>query len=312
MKISVLIINYKTYNLLENCLLSLQEHTRGVNYEVIVVDNASDEKQLTGIRDKYPPVKFIPVALNIGFAAANNLGALSSTGEYLLILNNDTIFIENSLKILADYMDELNEECVVGCRLLNSDGTFQESAVEADTVLNKAGETFFLYKIFKRNRYLNKYYLNYCPVSEVVETDYVKGAFMFMRRETFTRLSGFDERFHFFAEEADFCIRFKKEGNRVLFYPFTSIIHLGGATTDLTPWFMYKNMHIAIISLFQKNYSLPKRAILIFIYEIGRVLRVVIFTLLGIVFLRKSLFLKSLYFFRQLLIYPKNKFKITR
>ncbi len=311
MKVSVLIVNFKTYLLLEDCLSSIENFSRDITYEVIVVDNGSDVVLLNSVKEKFPIVKFYPLNENIGFAAANNYGAKYATGEYLLILNNDTVLIENTIKYIADFADSLKEDCIVGCKLLNIDGSLQESAIDFDSLSNMAGECFFLYKIFKASKFWNRNFRSYEQVTDVIETDYVKGAFLFMRRASFLQLSGFDKRFTFYGEEADLCFRFKREGKRVLYNPGTSIIHLGGATTDLMPWFKFKQQHFAKIMFYQKNYSGIESILLIAMHEVGIFLRVFVYLFEGVILLKKQLLLKSWMYFKQLFIYSKNIFKNT-
>ncbi len=307
-KVSIAIINYFTYDMVDDCIHSIKKFTQGVDYEIVVVDNETTASKLDVLVKKYPEVKFIPSANNIGFSAANNLAVKECTGKYLLILNNDTLFLENTLLSVKSQFDSLNEECIIGCKLLNSDMSLQESALELDTIMNCFGEAFFLYKIFKRSALLSKYHLHYKKITELTRTGYVKGAFMFMLKKTYERFGGFDERFHFYAEELDLCNALNKENRRVLYYPATSIIHLGGATTDLMPWFKFRNQQIAQIMFYQKNYPPITKASLILIYEMGVLTRVCVYSALGLILFRKSFFIKAFYFLRRLFVYPKNLF----
>lgn len=308
-KVSIVIVNYLTYELVVDCIESIKTHTRGINYEIIVVDNGSTSAKAEILISKYPDVKFILLEKNVGFATANNIGVEKATGEYLLILNNDTIFIEDTLSIIAKMFEGVKGESIIGCKLLNADKTLQDSAIEFDNITNSIGEAFFLYLIFKKSKMLNKYHLQFKQITEITETGYVKGAFMFMLKSTYDKLGGFDENFYFYAEEADLCMRFSQQGGKVLYYPGTKIIHLGGATTDSMPWFMYKNVHIAALKMYQKNYSFFERVVLITLSKLGKIIRVFMFALIGLLSLNKNLLVKSIYYIRQLAIYPQNKFK---
>ena len=178
--VSIIIVNYNSFDLLDHCLGSIKDFTYNVNYEIIVVDNNSSQNGLEKIISTYPDVKFIRNTENLGFSKANNIGIIYASGKYILFLNNDTYFIENSLKKVLDFAEGINREVFIGCRLLNKDGSNQISLVNFDTVLNSFGENFFLYKLFPGNRFLNRYHYNYSETDTPVEVDIIKGAFMFV------------------------------------------------------------------------------------------------------------------------------------
>ncbi len=307
--VSVIIINYNQFNLLENCIKSLVEKTSGIEYEIIVVDNGSTEGNVEEITSKFASVRLIKNTDNIGFSAANNQGAEVAEGNYLLILNNDTEFIENSIKIVYDFATSQSKEIVVGIKLLNEDGSMQESVYDYTTVWNSFTENFFLYKLFPRSKLFNKYYQNYHNYSDAVEAGVVKGAFLFISKKSFEKLNGFDERFFFFGEELDLCCRFNKEIGKVFYYPLTSIIHIGGAATEKNLWFKYRNQTIAKIQFYQKHFSGISFALGIFFHFTGLTMRTVFYILGGIFTLNKNLLQKSYYFLKQIFVYPKNEFK---
>ncbi len=243
---------------------------------------------------------------NLGFAKANNQGMDLAKGKYLLILNNDTIFIENTLKKILEVSQRLERDFIVGCKLLNEDGTNQVSIVDFENIGNVIGENLFLYKLFPKSKLFNRFHLNYKSIYTITEVDIVKGAFLFCKNETYKALEGFDENFYFYAEEADLCKRLKKRGGNVFFFPETSIIHLGGATTDKIPWFKYKNQCIAKIKFYQKHYSGITFATILSFHYFGIFIRIPLYLLGGIFLLKKNLIVKGFYYFKQLFIYPKN------
>ncbi|HKI79601.1 MAG TPA: glycosyltransferase family 2 protein [Ignavibacteriaceae bacterium] len=306
--VSVIIVNYNGIDLLRGCLSSLEKFTSNLNYEVIVVDNNSTDGDIAEIVNNYQNACLIKNSKNLGYAVANNIGAERAEGKYLLILNNDIIFIENSIKKVFDFVENKSGEVVVGCRLLNKDKSNQVSISAFPTVLNTLTENIFIYKLFPKSKLLNKYYLNYLDIKDTSEVDVVKGAFMFCTKKNYFDLDGFDERFYFYSEETDFCYRFKKGKGEILFYPFTSIIHLGGATTSADLWFKYKNQCIAKIQLYQKHFKGIKFLIAVLSHYLGLLLRSFFYLIGGVISVKKSLIVKSYYFCRQFFVYPKNVF----
>jgi GT2 family glycosyltransferase len=169
-------------------------------------------------------------------------------------------------------------------------------------------EAFFLYKLFPKNKIFNKFYLNYKNVNEPVETDVIKGAFMFCDAESLKKLGGFDERFFFYSEEVDLCKRFKDQGGKVVYFPQTSIYHYEGSGSSNNLWFRFKNLGVAKIQYFQKHFKGARYVFIVLFHYLGIILRIPFYLFTGIILFNKFQLLKSFYFFRQLFIYPKNIF----
>ncbi len=306
--VSVIIVNYNSNDLLENCLSSLTKFTNEVSYEIIVVDNASKPNKVGEVVSKYPEVVLIKNSINRGFSAANNQGIKIAKGKYILILNNDTVFIENTIKKVLDFVQHKNEEVIVGCKLLNKDGSWQNSFADFPSPLNYFTSNFFLYVLFPKTKF-NKYNQFNKRVSEIKEVDFVTGAFMFCNANVIKKLNGFDERFFFYSEEIDLCYRFKQNKGKVFYYPFTSVIHLGGATVEKMQWFKFENQAKVYIQFPQKHFTGFKFLISILSHFLGIIIRIPISILIGLLTFRKSYLIKSYFYTRQLFIYPRNVFK---
>lgn len=306
--VSIIVVNYNAPALLDNCLSSVIQHTRGLDFEIIVVDNNSTEGDVEQIASKYHDVIIIKNEKNIGFAAANNIGFDIAKGKYVLILNNDTIFHENTIKTLFDFAGKIEQDVFIGCKLLNEDGSHQVSIVDFDTLTNSFGENFFIYKLFPRSKIFNRFHLNYKYINQPVEVDVVKGAFILCTASALEELKGFDPKFFFFGEETDLCYRFKKNGGRVFYYPGSSIYHVGGASTDKNLWFKFKNQSIAKIQIYQKHYSGMKAFLLIALHFSGIILRVPLYFFAGVLSLNQSLIMKSFFYLKTLFVYPTNQF----
>ena len=306
--ISIIIINYNSFGLLKNCLKSISIHFQNENSEVIVIDNASTEGDVKDVTKQFENIKLIKNKKNVGFAAANNQGIKLASGKYILLLNNDTELVEDSVSKVYQFLESTSEKLFIGCKLVNQDKTHQESVSDFPALLNTFMESFFLYKIFPQKKVFNKFYLNYKNITEPVETDVIKGAFMFCDAESLKKLGGFDERFFFYSEEVDLCKRFKESGGKVIYFPLTSIYHYEGSGSATNLWFRFKNLGIAKIQYFQKHFNGVKFLLIVLFHYIGIILRVPFYFITGLIALNKFQLLKSYYFLRQLFIYPKNIF----
>ncbi len=306
--VSVIIVNYNSFHLLDECLDSLFHFNKEISFEVIVVDNNSTVGDVESITSKYPAVRLIKNDKNIGFAAANNLALKIIKGKYTLFLNNDTVFKNNVIEKVFDFAEAMKQPVFAGCQLLNADMTKQESVVDFPNLWNTITENIFLYKIFKRSKIFNKYYQNNYNYSEPQEVDVIKGAFMFCETATLKKLNGFDDRFFFYSEETDLCYRFKKSGGKIFFLPYVKLIHYGGETTDKNLWFKYKNQTTGKIQYYQKHFYGIRFTAVIFIHFTGLFLRGILFSVSGIFLLKKNIMKKGYYFFKQMFVYPQNKF----
>lgn len=267
MDISVIIVSWNVKSLLEKCLESIFRHAspsspqpspragEGVLFEVTVVDNASTDGTIEMVREKFPQVRFIANAKNKGFASANNQGIKIASGKYILLLNPDTELTENSLKKVFDKMEQNHPLApslvkeggligVLGCKLLNSDGTLQPSIRRFPRVADIIIIFFKLHKLFPGllGRYLAKDF-DYTRESAV---DQVMGAFICIRRSVIDKIGMLDGGYFIWFEEVDFCRRVRRAGFKVAYWPATSIIHHGGQSfgqveTLRKQWWFFKS-----------------------------------------------------------------------
>ena len=308
LNVSIIIINYNGKDLLKNCLSSLFKFTKDITFEIILIDNNSSES-LDDLLKEFHNIKFIKNEKNLGFAAANNQGIKLSKGKYILFLNNDTVFFENTIKKIFDFVESIDRPVFVGCQLLNSDNSHQESVVEFPNIWNTFTENFFLYKMFPKSKVFNKYYQNFQIHENPIEVDVIKGAFMFCDADAVKNLNGFDERFFFYSEETDLCYRFKKiHGGKVILFPSCKIYHYGGTKDNEYNWFRIKNLSVGKIQFYQKHFHHVKFFIIVFIHYVGIFVRVIYNIMLGIILVSKTKIRKGFYFFKSLFIYPKNNF----
>ncbi|MBV6421891.1 MAG: hypothetical protein DAHOPDDO_03179 [Ignavibacteriaceae bacterium] len=307
--VSIIIVNYKSTELLRNCLDSIYTFTKDISFEIIVVDNESIPGELEDVTKKFSGIKLVKNELNKGFGAANNQGTELAEGKYLLFLNNDTILQENSIKKVFDYADSISGENIIGCRLLNEDRSIQKSVFDFPTLANVFTSNFFLYLLFPKSKYFNKYHLMNSGINSITEVDVVTGAFLFTPKQIFKKLGGFDERFFFYMDETDLCYRYKQMNENVVYFPETSLIHLKGKSAGGESWFKNKYQSISTIKFFQKHFKGMKFFFAIIFHYAGLIIRIPVFLIGGILMMKRDLVKRSLYYTRLFFIYPANEFK---
>ena len=308
--VSIIVVNYNSTELLKNCLYSIEKFTNGISYEIIVIDNSS----LTGEIDKllkfFDRITLIKNDVNKGFGAANNQGVEIANGKYVLLINNDTILFENSIKKVFDFAESLEGNEIIGCKLLNEDKSVQKSVYDFPNLLNVFTSNFFLYLLFPKSKYFNKYHLMNKGIDKITEVDVITGAFLFISRKSFEALRGFDERFFFYMDDTDLCYRHKKSIGKIIYIPETSIIHLKGKSVKGESWFKNKHQSISTIKFFQKHYFGLEFLLMLFFHYVGLLLRIPLFLLGGMFTLNKNLVMRGVYYFRLIFIYPAIEFKI--
>ena len=299
--VSVIIVNYNSFKLLKACLESIIHHSQGFEFEIIVVDNNSTDGDVEEIINEFENIKLIRNEKNEGFAKANNEGAAISKGKYLLFLNNDTIFVENTLQILLQYLREQNDRILIAPKLLNKDGSVQHSVYSFQTLWLSFTTYFFLYSIFPRSKYFNRYYLMNRGINEITEVETVTGAFMLFNREDVLELGGFGEDYFFYGEDNDLCKRFRDSGGKIIYYPETKIIHLKGGTSK-TDWFHEKHHTLAVLNLFKKHYPFSKRVLARLFFFTGNILRGILLLITSLLTFKVQYFQEAMLKFKTLLL----------
>lgn len=226
--ISIIVVNYNTGDLAVDCIRSVQQKTSGVTYELIVVDNASSDGSCKRIRSIFNDMCLIESDTNRGFAAANNIGVRRATGKYLLLLNPDTVLVNNAPKKMFDFMEEpRNEEVAVcGALLTGEDGHLAVSSGDFPSVGRMIlhslpwGGKLFEDSEWKRLKKRDEY--GRCIV------DFVTGASLFIRKQVFEGENGFDESYFAYYEETDLCKRISLRGHRAAIVEDARIVHLQG------------------------------------------------------------------------------------
>lgn len=229
--VSVIIVNWHSQRFVRQCLESLYAYNSADELEVIVVDNASFDGCGTMLAAEFAGVKFIQSAVNVGFAGANNLAAARASGEYILLLNPDTLLIENSMDVLLRELRALPGAGAVGCRLLNSDRSLQTSCVQAfPTILNQLIVSDYLMRLFPFWPLWGTAPL-YARPPKTAKVEVISGACMLIPKSAFRAVGGFTESYFMYSEDLDLCFKLGKAGYPVYYVPTTSIVHFGGGST---------------------------------------------------------------------------------
>jgi GT2 family glycosyltransferase len=231
MQLSVIILNYNVRYFLEQCVFSVQKALEGIDGEIIVIDNASSDDSCEMMKTKFPSIKLIENAANLGFPKGNNIGVAQAKGEYICILNPDTVVAEDTFsKILNSQLVTRNSQLgIIGCKLIDGAGNFlPESKRGLPTPWVAFTKIFGLYKI---SNYFGKYYAQHLSENESGEVDILVGAFMVMKRELYFDVGGFDENCFMYSDDIDLSYMVKKLGNQNFYFHNTSVIHYKGEST---------------------------------------------------------------------------------
>ncbi len=227
-EISVCIVTYKAKDLLKDCIFSISENTH-LTYEIIVVDNGSNDGVDLMLESEFPSVQFIQKPSNLGYTIPMNQALQHGQGRYLLQLNPDTIVLPNALDQLVTFVDAHPQIGICGPKVLNRDLTLQKSCRRGEPT-PWAVLTYFLgfSKRFPQSKLFGQYQLNYLNENEPDSVSGVSGSCMLIRRELIEQIGYLDESFFAYQEDADFCFRAHAAGWQVYYFPGAQIIHYGG------------------------------------------------------------------------------------
>lgn len=231
MDVSIIVVAWNVRQLVYDCLKSVYDQTKGVSFEVIYVDNASQDGSVDMVRTAFPEVRIIENSENLGFIRANNQAIEVATGRYVLLLNSDTIVLDNAIAKTVRFADEHTDAAVIGCRVLNRDGSLQRSCFMYPSALNFFLSSTYLYKIFPRSRFFGRERMTWWDFDDVREVETVCGCYSLVRRKAIDQVGVMDPTYFVYGDDPDWCYRFKKAGWKILFTPEPRIIHFGGQTT---------------------------------------------------------------------------------
>ncbi|NLA79596.1 MAG: glycosyltransferase family 2 protein, partial [Chloroflexi bacterium] len=228
-RLSILIPTLNSCEMLKNCLRSIEGFAPPMSYEIIIADNGSTDGTLEFLSQDYPHLTLIKFDKNEGFAKPVNKLLNAAQGDYLVLLNPDTLLIEDVFSPQLDWLDEHDEVGISIPKVLNADGSFQAQCKRGDARPAAVFGYFLkLGKLFPKNRSLNSYLMSWLDEDEIAEVDAVSGSCMIIRRACWEAVGDFDKTFFAYQEDSDYCIRPRQKGWTVLYLPISSIIHFGG------------------------------------------------------------------------------------
>lgn len=288
--LSIIIVNYDSTDVLRNCLNSIVESRFPFSFEVLVIDNASEES-ITGLIQEFSFAIFVTNKKNCGFAFANNVGISRSRGKYVLLLNPDTVVNAGSLNPMMRYLDEHTEVGIVGCKIFNAHGEVEHSTHSFPTLSKEfihanefvkglLGYESTPVKLFKRITKL-KSLESYWDHDSLREVDHVTGACMMVRKEAIDKVGLLDEAFFLYNEEVEWSYRMKRAGYKSVFLPDSNIIHLFGYSTKQQVQKQVANRLLleryrGMFYFFQKHYGFMKLLVLRLIVAEGFALRLAV------------------------------------
>lgn len=255
MKLSVIIVNYNVKHYLALCLESVFRSQGVEDMEVWVVDNCSQDASVRYLRKRYPQVYFKQNDINRGFAYANNQAIRKAKGDYVLLLNPDTMVAENTFADCIRYLDEHEQVGAVGVSQRNADGSFAyESRRGFPSPFTSFCKMSGLCGMFPNNRVLGRYYMRYLDRTKPCEIDVISGAFMMVRHDLLVQCNGLDEDFFMYGEDIDLSFRLQKTGHKNVYLPL-NILHFKGESTQKNSFAYVHVFYQAMLIFFRKHYS---------------------------------------------------------
>ncbi|WP_300380841.1 glycosyltransferase family 2 protein [Clostridium sp.] len=239
--LSIIIVNWNTGDLLENCIKSIIRNTHNLRCEIIICDNDSKDNSANRGLEKYQGVKIIYSKENLGFSKGNNLAFNYAEGKYILLLNPDTIIKDKAIDKAYKYIIERNEDVLLGAKLLNSDSSIQLSSCHFPTLVNMILKQSIMSKEMHQKTH---------------ETDWVMGAFMMLSKELYIKLGKLDESYFMYSEDLDLCYQVKRLNGKVIYFSDAEVIHFYNQS-GAKKWNSKRELVIteSLLKFINKNYS---------------------------------------------------------
>ncbi|MDO9261288.1 MAG: glycosyltransferase family 2 protein [Flavobacteriaceae bacterium] len=251
-KLSVIIVSYNVEHFLNLCLQSVQQAIKTIDAEVIVVDNHSNDASCEMVHTLFPEVILVENKVNLGFSKANNQGVSLAKGEYVLILNPDTVLAEDTFEKIISFADKQKKMGALGIQFINGSGIFQAGSKRNFPKIKRV-----IMKLFFQNSHRNSYYANQIDENNISEVDILVGAFMLLKRTTFIKVGGFDERYFMYGEDIDLSYQLQKNDFKNYYYGAVKAIHFVGESTKKDIKYL-KYFYGAMRLFYRKNFNINK------------------------------------------------------
>jgi GT2 family glycosyltransferase len=276
-EISVIIVNYNVREFLYQCIRSIEKSLGRITHEIIVIDNASVDGSVEMVRREFPAVRLHINDRNTGFAVANNIGMKQARGNYLVLINPDTIVREDTFTILLDFMNSHPDAGVAASKILNPDGSFSvDSRHSIPTPATAFWKLIGLNRLFPRSRVFGRYNMTYLDQDEINTVDAVSGSFMMVRRETCETTGFLDEDYFMYCEDIDYCYRINQQGWKIYYVPETSIIHYKGESTKKDNLDYVINFNKSLYLFYRKHFHHNYLSLFRWVILAGVLLRAVV------------------------------------
>lgn len=229
--VSIIIVSFNTRELTSECIRSIVDNLKQLNYEIIVVDNASSDDSVGYLKKAFPQVIMISSPENLGFSKANNLGVKIAKGRFLLFLNSDTVVYPGAIEHMVKLMDEKQDAGAATCFLKLPNGKLDDAAHRGFPTPWRAVTHFSgLSGILPGSMFLNGYHLGFCDLKTLHQIEALAGAFMIVRRQAGDEVGWWDEDYFFYGEDLDFCYSLAQKGWKIYFDPRVTVLHYKGAS----------------------------------------------------------------------------------
>jgi GT2 family glycosyltransferase len=255
MQLSVIILNYNVRYFLELCVLSVQKAIQNLEAEIIVIDNNSADDSCAMMQQRFPNIKLIENKDNSGFPKGNNIAVKEAKGEYICILNPDTVVAEDTFEKVLAFAKKQKDLGIVGCKLIDGTGNFlPESKRGIPTPWVAFTKIVGLYKLFPNTSLFNKYYAQHLSENQTGKVDILVGAFMVMKRELYNELGGFDENCFMYSDDIDLSYMVLQKGKFNYYFHETTVIHYKGESTVKDGTYM-KRFQEAMNFFYKKHFK---------------------------------------------------------
>jgi hypothetical protein len=245
--LSIIIVNWNTRQLLHDCLKSVFCTIPNTHFEIFVVDNGSTDGSPQMVLEKFPKVQLIQNQRNSGFARANNQAIQLSKGRYILLLNSDTLITPNAIDQMINFGENHYQAGIIGACLVYPDGQLQKSYGRLPSLLSETTSLAGLDKLRVKLHEVKQ-------SSKPIETEFVSGACMMIRKSVLQQVGVLDENFYFFSEEIDLCYRARKVGWRIFYIPSAVVMHIEGGSSGINAERML-NLYRGKLRYFKKHYG---------------------------------------------------------
>lgn len=255
MQLSVIILNYNVRYFLEQCVLSVQEAIAGLDAEIIVIDNNSSDDSCLMMKTQFPEVKLIQNQENFGFPKGNNIGVKQADGKYICILNPDTVVAEDTFTKILAFAEGKQNLGIIGCKLIDGTGDFlPESKRGIPSPWVAFTKIFGLYKVFPKWNLFNQYYAQHLNENQTGKVEILVGAFMFLEKDLYQKLNGFDENCFMYADDIDLSYRALLLKKSNYYFHETTVLHYKGESTVKDELYMQR-FQDAMNFFYQKHFK---------------------------------------------------------